>query len=113
MKPHARPVKLALQAAALAFVLAGEVHLDGAQQQPLRGALVPEAHAVVGRPLTPVSVAGTARRTARRTVRRTSVYAATLPKGCSAVTISGSALHQCGSTYYQASGSQYVVVEVD
>ncbi len=27
---------------------------------------VPEAHAVVGRPLTPVSVAGVARRTARR-----------------------------------------------
>ncbi|MOA34258.1 hypothetical protein CQ065_24990 [Pseudomonas sp. MYb187] len=28
--------------------------------------LVPEAQAVVGRPLTPVSVAGVARRTARR-----------------------------------------------
>ena len=27
---------------------------------------VPEAHAVVGRPLTPVSVAGVARRTTRR-----------------------------------------------
>jgi hypothetical protein len=27
---------------------------------------VPQAHAVVGRPLTPVSVAGVARRTARR-----------------------------------------------
>ena len=32
--------------------------------------LITEAHAVVGRPLTPVSVAGVARRTARRTVRR-------------------------------------------
>jgi hypothetical protein len=32
--------------------------------------LIMEAHAVVGRPLTPVSVAGVARRTARRTVRR-------------------------------------------
>jgi hypothetical protein len=31
---------------------------------------ISEAHAVVGRPLTPVSVAGVARRTARRTVRR-------------------------------------------
>ena len=27
---------------------------------------VPQAHAIVGRPLTPVSVAGVARRTARR-----------------------------------------------
>jgi hypothetical protein len=27
---------------------------------------IPQAHAVVGRPLTPVSVAGVARRTARR-----------------------------------------------
>jgi hypothetical protein len=27
---------------------------------------VPDAHAIVGRPLTPVSVAGVARRTARR-----------------------------------------------
>jgi hypothetical protein len=32
--------------------------------------LITEAHAVVGRPLTPVSVAGVARRTTRRTVRR-------------------------------------------
>jgi hypothetical protein len=32
--------------------------------------LVPTAEARVGRPLTPVSVAGVARRTTRRTVRR-------------------------------------------
>jgi len=32
--------------------------------------LIPSAHAVVGRPLTPVSYAGVARRTARRTTRR-------------------------------------------
>lgn len=32
--------------------------------------LIPAAEAVVGRPLTPVSVAGVGRRTARRTVRR-------------------------------------------
>jgi hypothetical protein len=34
---------------------------------------VPQAHAVVGRPLTPVSVAGVARRTSRRTARRCAV----------------------------------------
>ena len=32
--------------------------------------LIPSAHAVVGRPLTPVSYAGVARRTSRRVVRR-------------------------------------------
>ena len=44
--------------------------------------LVQEAQAVVGRPLTPVSVAGVARRTTRRQIYRTSVYVATLPPAC-------------------------------
>ncbi|HVV17471.1 MAG TPA: hypothetical protein VHH90_09735 [Polyangia bacterium] len=34
----------------------------------------PDILAVVGRPLTPVSVAGVARRTSRRTVRRNVYY---------------------------------------
>ena len=41
------------------------------------GPFVSTAHAVVGRPLTPVSYAGVARRTTRRTVYRTT--AATSP----------------------------------
>jgi hypothetical protein len=44
-----------------------------------------DAYAVVGRPFTPVSYAGVARRSARRTVRRTSYRmsgAAALPAGC-------------------------------
>jgi hypothetical protein len=36
--------------------------------------VVPDILAVVGRPLTPVSVAGVARRTSRRTVRRNVYY---------------------------------------
>jgi hypothetical protein len=36
--------------------------------------VAPDILAVVGRPLTPVSVAGVARRTARRTTRRQHVY---------------------------------------
>jgi hypothetical protein len=75
-------------------------------------ALVPEAEAVVGRPLTPVSVAGVARPTTRRAIYATTVYAATLPRGCSNVMVNNTALHQCGGTYYQQSGSQYVVVNV-
>jgi hypothetical protein len=77
------------------------------------GWFITDAEARVGRPLTPVSVAGVARRTTRRTIRRTTVYAATLPRGCSTIVIEGTTLHQCGSTYYQPYNNQYVVVNVD
>jgi len=76
------------------------------------GFLVKEAQAIVGRPLTPVSVAGVARRTTRRAIVATSVYVATLPPACTVVVIEGATLHQCGATYYQPSGTQYVVVTV-
>jgi len=75
--------------------------------------IVENAHAVVGRPMTPVSVAGVARRTTRRTIRMSTIYAATLPRGCTTVVIEGTTLHQCGTTYYQTHGTQYVVVYVD
>ena len=76
------------------------------------GALIKEANAVVGRPGTPVSVAGVARRTTRRAIIATSTYVAVLPPSCTVIVIEGTTLQQCGSTYYQASGSQYVVVNV-
>ncbi len=72
-----------------------------------------EAQARVGRPATPVSVAGVARRTTRRRIRRSTVFVATLPRSCTQVNIEGTALMLCGTTYYQASGTQYVVVYVD
>ena len=83
--------------------------------KPLGGgiSLMKEAQAVVGRPLTPVSVAGVARRTTRRAIVATSVYVAALPPSCTTVVIEGTTLHQCGTTYYQASGTQYVVVNVE
>ena len=74
--------------------------------------IITNAEARVGRPATPASVAGVARRTTRRMVRRTAVYASTLPAGCQTVLIEGTTLYQCGGTYYQASGSQYEVVQV-
>ena len=80
---------------------------------PQQITIVREAEARIGRPLTPVSYAGVARRTRRRTIRRTTVYAATLPTACANVTINGSLLHQCGGTYYQPYNGQYVVVKVD
>lgn len=74
------------------------------------GVFIAPSEARVGRPLTPVSVAGVARRTARRTVHRTTAYVATLPAGCSTVVVEGVSVYQCGTTYYQAQGSQYVIV---
>ena len=74
---------------------------------------VSTAEAIVGRPLTPVSVAGVARRTTRRTIRRSTIYRATLPVGCTTVIIEGATLQQCGGTYYQPYNNQYVVVYVD
>ena len=75
--------------------------------------LVKEAAAVVGRPLTPVSAAGVARRTTRRVILRTTIYVASLPPKCTVVVIEGTTLQQCSGTYYQPSGTQYVVVHVD
>ncbi len=87
-------------------VFLAEVTLDG-------GFLIKDAEARLGRPLTPVSVAGVARRTARRTIVATSAYVAALPSGCTTVVVEGTTLHQCGTTYYQSSGGQYVVVNVN
>lgn len=69
---------------------------------PVRGVGAP------GRP-----VAGVARRTTRRMIRRSTIFVATLPPACSTVVIENVTLHQCGGTYYQPSGTQYVVVNVD
>lgn len=77
------------------------------------GTFVSPAVAVVGMPATPVSVAGVARRTTRRVIRRSTIYAATLPGGCYPIVIEGTSLYQCGATYYQPYGTQYVVVYVD
>lgn len=71
-----------------------------------------EAEARVGRPLTPLSVAGVARRTTRRVIRRTAVYAPVLPRGCTAISIDGVTVQRCGTTYYQPYGSQWVVVTI-
>jgi hypothetical protein len=71
------------------------------------------AEARIGRPGTPRSVAGVARRTTRRTVRRTARYVAVLPAGCGRYTLYGAAVWNCGGVYYQPYGNQYVIVVVD
>lgn len=55
--------KILLGSTALVLLLA-----DAVSEGPLRIGLIGEANAVFGRPLTPVSVAGVARRTTRRAV---------------------------------------------
>ena len=50
---------------------------------------------------------------ARRRIIATSTVVATLPPGCTTVVIEGTTLNQCGGTYYQPSGSKYVVVKVE
>ena len=101
---------------ALALAAVGAAVSFGALQQPSDlTAWIPlgSAHAVVGRPLTPVSVAGVARRTTRRMIVATNHYVATLPANCTVVVVEDTKLHLCGSTYYQQSGTQYVIVNVN
>jgi hypothetical protein len=109
--------KRTLRTIAMACVLlASGMVFDGTLFPWPSGALVVnDAQARVGRPLTPVSYAGVARRTTRRRmIRRSTLYVAALPvHHCTQVNIEGTILHECGGTYYQASGAQYVVVYVD
>lgn len=77
------------------------------------GSIVSSAEARVGRPLTPRSVAGVARRTTRRVVRRSTIYVAALPAACVRTSINGATVWQCGGTYYQPYGGRYVVIYVN
>lgn len=106
MTPH--PVRIAFALGAFALGLVAETD---PRLWPVSG-VIEQAEARVGRPLTPLSVAGVSRRTTRRVIRRTTVYVAALPVGCRPVVINGASLYSCGAVYYQPHGSQYVLVEV-
>ena len=77
------------------------------------GSVSSQAMAKVGRPLTPGSAAGVARRTTRRVIRRTNIYVAKLPAGCVKTSVNGTSVWHCGATYYQHTGSKYVVVHIN
>lgn len=102
------PIRIAFALSAFAIGLVAETD---PRLWPAAG-VMERAEALIGRPLTPLSVAGVARRTTRRVIRRTTVYVAALPAGCSPVVINGANLYGCGAVYYQPHGSQYVLVEV-
>jgi hypothetical protein len=98
------------------------------------GLEVGSAWGIVGRPLTPMSVAGVARRTTRRAVVGTAVvagsvavandayimghahthYVTTLPTGCVKTIVGTMTYQNCGGTYYQPSydGPNVVYVPV-
>jgi hypothetical protein len=93
----------------LMFADFGDMRIPGV---PAYLDFVSSAKAVVGRPLTPVSYAGVARRTTRRVVRHTGVTIAALPAGCIYGPYYGSYYYRCGPNYYAKSGGVYVQVIV-
>jgi hypothetical protein len=66
---------------------------------------IENAEARVGRPATPRSGAGVARRTTRRTVRRHRIAVGTrvtvLPAGCTTVITRNVTYHHCGGVHYR------------
>jgi hypothetical protein len=121
MKNHGKHLALSLALIALWLV-------DASPTAPLGVVFVGEAEAVVGAPLTPISVAGVARRTTRRAVVATSSATAAqqqqaaaapapapapvgalpagtvvsaLPSGCVSTVMDGVNYFNCGGSYYQ------------
>ena len=97
-----RFTRIAATVLSLAFLL-GDYDLAGQQVNIGFFKIVSEAEARVGRPATPRSVAGVARRTTRRVIRR-GAYIAAVPAGCAYGSYYGYSLYYCGGTYYQKSG---------
>jgi len=72
------------QTCTLGAILLAVSVVDWSADAPLEFSLFPEAEAIVGRPLTPVSVAGVARRTTRRRVAVASTSAAVATESAAA-----------------------------
>ncbi|MCP4381652.1 MAG: hypothetical protein GY798_09600 [Hyphomicrobiales bacterium] len=107
-----RVAKAAIVTVALAFGI-GDIELGGQQAGHGVFTIISAADARVGRPLTPMSGAGVARRTSRRTTRRVlrrGAYIGAIPRGCPYGPYYGYNLYYCGGTYYQRSGGGYVIV---
>lgn len=103
-------MKILMRSMAFGAGLLAVTLIDGSLSS---GILIKDVEARIGRPMTPVSYAGVARRTTRRVIYRTTVYVATLPANCTTVVIEGTTLKRCGNTYYQSSGNRYVIVNIN
>ena len=68
-------MRIAFNALAIVLAMAFALCLDISDNPSVRVDLVSEAEAIIGRPLTPLSCAGVARRTTRRVIVGTSVAA--------------------------------------
>lgn len=118
-----KPKRLLSRKGAALVLFAG---LSAGASLPLVPDLARRAEAIVGAPLTPVSVAGVARRTAVRTTAASQQQAqaaqqqaaaaqaqaaasklpvgttvSALPQGCSSVQVSGTSYFNCGGTFYK------------
>ena len=87
--------------AALAVVSAAEWLSDA----PFRLSWIPEAQAIIGRPLTPVSYAGVARRTTRRTVAVASTTAVVATESAAAASAAQTAAAAPAATTAPADGA--------
>nr|WP_246368479.1 hypothetical protein [Aurantimonas endophytica] len=87
----------------------GDLEIDRSTSAGIDVAIGTPAQARIGRPLTPLSYAGVARRTARRTIRRQTA----LPAGCIYGPYRGGYYYNCGGDYYIKNGGLYVQVFVD
>ena len=81
-----------------AVVFIGCFAWDGRVSPTIEGALMPSAEARVGRPLTPVSYAGVARRTTRRAVAVTGAAAASQPAPTTVVVAPAPTTQTCVDT---------------
>jgi hypothetical protein len=95
-----------------AALFAGDVTFEAAAPLDVRIGFATPAEARIGRPLTPLSYAGVARRTTRRVVRRNVNRLAVLPGGCIYGPYYGSYYYRCGGYYYARQGGVYVQVIV-
>jgi hypothetical protein len=112
IKPHKRALLLAVAAVLGLATDTGPLMLGNGT-----------AEAVIGRPLTPASYAGVARRTTRRAayagasnaayaapVVSSSTVVTTLPSGCTQIPTSTGVIYQCGSASYTPSYNGTTVV---
>ena len=100
------PLRMSLAVAAMAtgFLFDGDF-----DRLFTSGSAISHAEARIGRPLTPLSYAGVARRTTRRAIRRGAYYSR-LPYGCHYGMYYGYNLYRCGGQYYQSYGGRYSIV---
>lgn len=102
-------MKMKLKTLAISFSLPVLLLADLAPEAPLGLGVARNAHAIVGAPLTPLSVAGVARRTTRRTVYATSAataYGASAQQQATAQQQAATAQQQAATAQQQAAVAQ-------